>query len=244
MITVDFKRLSIKSGYKILDMGCGSGRHLCEAARRPGVMAIGSDLNYNDLTKARDRINFHKQVGEYGGGPWGLLTSDVTRLPFPDDCFDLVICSEVLEHIPDHEKAMSELVRVLKPGCDLVVSVPRYLPEKICWSLSDDYFNSNGGHVRIYRAGQIKKLLRRAGTELRDSHFAHGLHSPYWWLKCLVGPTREDDRLVKLYHAFLVWDIMKKPRLTRTLDRLLNPVIGKSLVLYLRKNGHDGRPLR
>jgi len=50
-----------------------------------------------------------------------------------------------------------------------------------------------------------------------------------------VGPTREDSLIVNLYHRFLTWDIMKKPAATRFFDKLLNPVAGKSLVLYFTK---------
>jgi hypothetical protein len=67
------------------------------------------------------------------------------------------------------------------------------------------------------------------------THFAHSIHAPYWWLKCLVGVNRSDAFLVNLYHRLLVWDMMKKPKLTRFLDRLFNPILGKSRVLYFRK---------
>jgi hypothetical protein len=70
-------------------------------------------------------------------------------------------------------------------------------------------------------------------TRLRG--VAHSLHAPFWWLKCLVGPDRKDSSAVNLYHRFLTWDIMKKPRVTGWLEKLLNPVMGKSLVLYFRK---------
>ena len=62
--------------------------------------------------------------------------ADINRLPFADASFDCVICSEVLEHIPEHEKALKELVRILKPQGTLVVSVPRYFSERICWFIS------------------------------------------------------------------------------------------------------------
>ncbi len=68
--------------------------------------------------------------------------------------------------------------------------------------------------------------------------YAHGLHSPYWWLKCAVGVKNDDNPLVKAYHQVLVWDIMKTPRystVTRLAEKVLNPFIGKSMVLYLRK---------
>lgn len=235
MVTADFSRLRIKPGSLILDIGCGEGRHTCAAYRLKGVTVVGADLNFDSLKGARQRLQFHDQLGEHGGGTWGLLQTDITRLPFRDGCFDLVICSEVLEHIPEDSLAMREIIRVVKPGHDLVVSVPRYYPERICWALSDEYFNVNQGHVRIYKKEELVRRLEGLGVRQYAQHFAHSLHSPYWWLKCLVGPTRTDSRLVNLYHRFLTWDIMKRPKVTRFSSRLLNPVLGKSLVLYFKK---------
>ena len=235
MITVDFERLSIKPGFRILDMGCGSGRHTCAASRFKKVVAIGSDINYEEAFEAKNRLIYQESLGEHGGGVWGSMVSDIRCLPFEDNYFDLVICSEVLEHIDDHERAVSELTRVLKPGRNLVVSVPRHFPERICWALSKDYHRANNGHIRIYRKKELIALFEAAGVNKWALHFAHGLHSPYWWLKCMVGPNRDDSAPVNLYHRFLVWDMMKQPWITRMLDRLLNPMIGKSLVIYLRK---------
>lgn len=235
MITADFSRLNPEPGFKILDIGCGEGRHAAAAYRFKDVTVIGADLDFSSLMEAKRRLAFHDRLGEHGGGAWGLSVTDITRLPFADDSFDLVICSEVLEHIPGDAAAMRELVRVVKPGRDLVVSVPRYYPERICWALSDEYYNANQGHVRIYRKKQLVNRLERLGVRHYARHFAHSLHSPYWWLKCLVGPNRDDSGPVNLYHRFLAWDIMQRPKITRFTSRLLNPVLGKSLVLYFKK---------
>lgn len=235
MITADLNRLSLQPGQRLLDIGCGSGRHTCEAYRLKGIVAVGADLNIEDLKQARERLRFHDRLGEHGGGSWCLSTADVRRLPFPDRHFHAVICSEVLEHIPEHHHAIDELVRILKPGGHLVVSVPRYFPERICWALSREYHQANQGHVRIYRKKDLIRMIASTGIVLYRVHYAHSLHSPYWWLKCLVGPTRDDSTAVNLYHRFLTWDILHHPRLTRQLDRFLNPILGKSLVLYFRK---------
>jgi len=235
VITVDFKKLSIKPGFRILDMGCGSGRHTCAVSRFKDVIAIGSDISFDDVVEAKNRLMYLESLGEHGGGIWGGIVSDIRCLPFEDNYFDLVICSEVLEHIDDHRAAVSELSRVLKPGKNLVVSVPRYFPERICWALSKDYHLANNGHIRIYKKKELIALLEAAGVRKWATHFAHSLHTPYWWLKCLVGPNREDSYLVNLYHRFLVWDMMKQPWITRMLDWLLNSLIGKSVVIYLRK---------
>lgn len=236
MITVDFSRLTIKPGFKILDIGCGSGRHTCAAYRFKKVIAVGADLKFDDLTEAGERLKLHDRLGEHGGGIWGLAAANVVCLPFKNDCFDLVICSEVLEHIKDYLQAIREIVRVLKPGRNLVVSVPRYWPERICWALSEAYHTVEGGHVRIFRQRQLTAELQNAGVRQWRRHYAHSLHTPFWWLKCLVGPDRGDSRPVKLYHRFLTWDIMQQPALPRCLDRLLNPLIGKSTVVYLKKD--------
>jgi len=235
VITVNFNKISIKPGFKILDIGCGPGRHVSALYAHENVTVIGADLSLDDLKQGVKRLQFHDQLGAHCGGTWAFTTADITRLPFKDNEFDLVICSEVMEHIPDEGKAASELLRVLKPGHDLVVSVPRFWPERICWALSDEYFNANQGHIRIYKKNQLMQLIEKAGAKYRTAHHAHSLHSPYWWLKCFVGPTREDSIAVNLYKRFLTWDILSKPVLTKTLDRYLNPLMGKSLVLYFKK---------
>jgi SAM-dependent methyltransferase len=235
VITVNFSKLPIQAGHKILDIGCGAGRHTCAASRLEKVTVIGSDISFKDVQEARERLRQEEMMGCQGGGFWATLVANITGLPFPDGFFDMVICSEVLEHIADQKGAVREITRVLKSGGDLVVSVPRFLPEKICWALSKSYHNTDNGHIRIYTRKTLLKLLEDSGSKLWASHFAHSLHTPYWWLKCLVGPHRQDSFLVNLYHRFLVWDMMKKPRLTKILDQLLNPFLGKSIVFYLRK---------
>jgi SAM-dependent methyltransferase len=235
MLTVDFQKLLLKPGDRVLDAGCGAGRHLCEAFRIKGVDVVGIDLNWEDLCKTATTL--YLMHCQDGGDHRRCLISraDVARLPFKDGAFDAVICSEVLEHIPDSRNAVRELVRVLRPGGELVVSVPRYLPERICWALSEAYHNEPGGHIRIYKRKELQALLEAAGVTCREIRYKHGLHAPYWWLKCLVGHKNEHSRPVNLYKKFLEWDIIQRPPLTRTLEKILNPFIAKSIVFYLKK---------
>ena len=163
-----------------------------------------------------------------------VATADALRLPFPDGAFDRVIASEVLEHISEDEDAMRELYRVTKVGGRIAVTVPRRWPERVCWLLSREYHDKPGGHVRIYSARKLRARLAAAGFQVSSGHHAHALHSPYWWLKCAVGVDR-DTALTRAYHRFLVWDLMKSPRVVRFVERLLNPVLGKSLVVYAEK---------
>jgi SAM-dependent methyltransferase len=172
----------------------------------------------------------------------GSVQGDALQLPFSDGSFDRVIASEILEHIPADETAMAELTRVLRPGGSMAVTVPRCGPEFINWALSDEYHNIPGGHIRIYRHTELTRRLEAAGLTEVGSHHAHGLHAPYWWLRCLVGPTNDHHPAVATYHRLLVWDIEKAPKVTRYADRVLNPLVGKSLVVYLEKPSASESP--
>jgi SAM-dependent methyltransferase len=177
---------------------------------------------------------------EQEGEPPAGATAEVVRgsayqLPFADESFDRVIAAEILEHLPADTDAMSELFRVLKPGGLIAVTVPRWLPEKVCWALSDAYHEVEGGHIRIYKGSELRQRLEATGLVYQGEHHAHGLHAPYWWLKCAVGVSNDTHPLVKAYHRLLVWDMVKQPLLTRVAERVLQPLVGKSFVVYLRK---------
>ena len=236
MLTADYNKLGLRSGHKILDLGCGFGRHAYEAARR-GADVIALDAGTDEVNGVLGTFAAMVEAGELADGRSrvGVVQGDALALPFSDDSFDHVICSEVLEHIPDDLDAMRELTRVLKPGGTMAITIPRFGPELINWALSDEYHMVKGGHVRIYRRRVIESRLESTGLRMQQHHYAHGLHSPYWWLKCLVGTTNNDHPLVKAYHRLLVWDIMKAPKPTRWAERILSPLMGKSLVLYLAK---------
>jgi hypothetical protein len=130
---------------------------------------------------------------------------------------------------------MAELSRVLRPGGTMAVTVPRWWPELLSWALSDEYHSRPGGHIRIYRRSVLVERLRRAGLEPYAHHHAHALHAPYWWLRAAVGVDREDHPLVRAYHRLLVWDITARPAVTRLVEAILNPVLGKSVVVYVKK---------
>ncbi len=235
MLTVDYGRLGLRPGDRVLDLGCGFGRHAYQAARL-GARVVALDAGADEVANVRATLGVMVEAGELDGGLGaGVVQGDALRLPFPDDTFDRVIASEVLEHIPDDQAAMAELSRVLRPGGTMAVTVPRYGPELVNWALSDEYHGVPGGHVRIYRRSQLVARLQGAGLEPVGSHHAHGLHAPYWWLRCLVGPSNDAHPAVSAYHRLLVWDIEKAPPVTRIADRVLNPLVGKSLVVYLTK---------
>lgn len=248
MLTVDFDRLGLRPGDRVIDMGCGAGRHAFEMYRR-GADVVAFDQDADELANVLELFGAMKEAGEVPvGAAADIKEGTALALPFADGEFDRVVCSEVLEHIWDDVTAISELIRVLRPGGTMAITVPRWLPEVINWRLSADYHNAEGGHIRIYTDHELVDKVTKGGRPndgtpgdamiYEGKDHAHGLHSPYWWIKSAVGVENNDHPLVKAYHQVLVWDIMKTPRystLTRLAERALNPLIGKSMVLYFRK---------
>jgi ubiquinone/menaquinone biosynthesis C-methylase UbiE len=235
VLTVDFTKFPINPGDRVLDLGCGAGRHAFEAYRR-GARVIAADLDLKELAGVGDMFGAMRLEGEaVPPAQAAAVAADATRLPFADGSFDAVIVAEILEHVPNDTAALAEVARVLRPGGVIAVTVPAWLPERICWALSTEYHEVPGGHVRIFTRAELTAKLTAAGLAPTGGHHAHGLHSAYWWLKCAVGVHDDAHPAVRGYHQLLVWDIMRKPPLTRLAEAALNPVIGKSLVVYARK---------
>jgi SAM-dependent methyltransferase len=234
LLTIRFDRLGVRPDDLVLDAGAGFGRHAFELARL-GANVVALDYSADEMVTTRGTFGAMVAAGEIPESRYvAAMQGDATRLPFRDGSFDRVITSEVLEHLQDDVTAIAELVRVLRPGGTFAATVPTWYPEKINWMLSDEYHapKSVGGHVRIYTATELKAKLRTAGITVTGSHHAHALHSPYWWLKCAVGPRNDDHPLVQKYRTMLEWEITEQPGSMKVLERTLAPVMGKSFIVY------------
>ena len=200
MLTIDLEKLEIPNGSVILDLGCGKGRHLHKLYYFSKCHVIGLDLSIEELKATYQGFEQYPDISEEKDRKFSLMAGTAINLPFQDNSFDNIICSEVLEHIEDFEEVIKEIYRISKPGAKIGISVPRWFPEKICWSLSDDYYapKAVGGHVRIYKKKELMKMISDTGLEPKGHHRVHALHSPYWWLRCIIGPNRpiQDNFLV------------------------------------------------
>lgn len=117
------KMLTPNSNANLLDAGCGDGIFSIELARRGYGLVIGMDVDSKKIALANRRVrsmNLNDRVE--------LLVGDVQHPPFTADSFNRVLCNCVLEHVPDDSKALVELVRVLRTGGILVVTVPSERP--------------------------------------------------------------------------------------------------------------------
>jgi ubiquinone/menaquinone biosynthesis C-methylase UbiE len=238
MLTIDYDLLDIKDGERILDVGCGGGRHTWQACKQSSCLTCALDIDRENLTKTQNMLNLLDQEHKTKG-KWLVIEGDITNLPFPNNTFDKIVCSEVLEHIHNDVHGIYEMVRVLKGDGILAVSVPSYLQETICWRLSEEYHNTPGGHIRIYRTKELREKLKRHNLQIFASRRKHALHSFYWISRCFFGMKNENALIPSLYYKFLVWDIYHGSRPIRWLESILNKIFPKSLVLYSRKC-HNG----
>ena len=166
VLTVDFERLGLRAGERILDLGCGAGRHAFECLRR-GASVVAFDSDAVELKEVAALMAAMEEAGEVPSpGTGTALRGTALALPFADASFDRVIAAEVLEHIGGDVPALRELSRVLRPGGRIAVTVPRYGPELVNWALSEQYHTVPGGHIRIYRRSQLVARLGSAGLRV------------------------------------------------------------------------------
>jgi len=230
LLTVDLERLDLRPGHRLLDAGCGEGRH-CFGAMSRGATVVGLDL---DLDSIRIPSKILRTRGKEQNLMGAMLQGDAFHLPFADESFDRIICSEVMEHVHDYRGALRELARIAKPGAKIAVTIPTATSEHLYPRLGDEYFESPGGHIRIFRPRELAEGMAAAGFDTRGCGFAHGFHTPYWVLRSAMHlPDADDSRMVRGYREFLI-----RATASKWMDRLeglLNYVCPKSVIVYGEK---------
>ena len=233
MLTFSLDKISLKPHSKILDVGCGEGRHIFGSLQEyKDVYCVGLDQDIPSLNKCKEGLDFFKELNTRSTV---FMQGSVYKLPFEENSFDLVICSEVLEHLDDYHAAIDEIYRVLKPGGKFLPSVPSFWPEKICWTLSSGYQRMPGGHVRIFKKRQVINEIIDHGFQYDHAERFHGLHSGYWWLRCLFWKNQDSNYLVKIYKKFLEFQILQNPIWLNNFEKIINPIFGKSIAFYFEK---------
>lgn len=233
MLTVDYRTLDVRPGQLVLDAGCGGGRHSFEAFRI-GSTICSMDCDTEEVKKVAYSLNGAKPELRRNGGRFAAMKADVVKLPFADNSFDRIICSEVLEHIHEDVRALDEFVRILKPRGRIAATVPTWVTETVYGWLSPLYFANPGGHVRKFTPRELSEKMRRAGLRIYGISHAHGFHSPYWLLRCAFGLDDEDHPVSRTYRKFLVKTI-ESPRLSKIEKKVMDYCCPKSIVIYGQK---------
>ena len=233
MLTFNLNKYEINNNGIMLDVGCGEGRHIFGIMQDyPQMKCIGLDMDDASLLKAEEGYEYFESISNVGAE---FIKGSAYCLPFPDDSIDLIVCSEVLEHLHQYNNAIKEIHRILKPGGKFYASVPATWPEKVCWALSKDYQNQPGGHLRIFNQSDLIAEIIEPGFKFLSSEKFHSIHAPYWWLRCLFWKSQDRNFLVNLYKKMLERHILRRPFFLNLIDKALNPLMGKSFSMYFEK---------
>jgi ubiquinone/menaquinone biosynthesis C-methylase UbiE len=162
------QQLGIPTAAPTLDVGTSVGTNL-RMLRDSGF----SDVVGLDFSDEAARWCAEKGLGTVRKG-------DITAMPFEDESFSLVLATDIIEHVDDDRRALSEIRRVLKPGGHVLITVPAF---PSLWGLHDEVSQ----HKRRYRAPTLLDLIRDAGLELeRHYHFNYLLFAPIWATRQLM----------------------------------------------------------
>ncbi|MEJ7811817.1 MAG: methyltransferase domain-containing protein [Gemmatimonadaceae bacterium] len=203
----------VRPGAKILDVGCGDGARYGRHLRAAGVLLSGVDVSEVAVQAARSN------------GIDATVVNLDERLPFPDGTFDGVICLEVLEHLVDPEFTARDVLRLLRPGGHLLVSVPNVGFWAVRMELlATGHFNPKGNpvtqrrypwrdpHLRFFNSQTLRSMLTDVGFRVER----HG------------GLEQQFLRVAGLERIFA-------SRAARPLDALLRRVGGRFHSLLARR---------
>ncbi|MBW3635582.1 MAG: class I SAM-dependent methyltransferase [Armatimonadetes bacterium] len=175
--------LAHRDSVRLIDLGCGTGANLPMLREAVGPRGAVFGLDFSPLA-----LQFAR--GEIDGSNLYLSQGDAMRLPLRDEATDCVTMLDVLEHLPDDNRALCEVMRILKPGGVLLLSVPAY---QHLWSAHDEALH----HFRRYERAQLGRVLRDAGFKIEKLSFAMSLMPPiaWFWRRFVLpfGPHRPKN---------------------------------------------------
>lgn len=158
---------------QILDIGCGTGATMDHLRAFGEVQGI--DLSELPLSFTRQRGHKH------------ILCASATELPFADESFDLITALDVIEHLDDDVKGLSEICRVLRPGAPVVLFVPAF---QVLWGPNDD----QSGHKRRYRIAGLQSAVEAAGLQIDMMSYANmAMFAPIWLGRRLLRWLRRAE---------------------------------------------------
>ena len=218
LFATEIARLGLGRDAAILDIGTSTGTNL-RMLREEGF------INVRGLDSSATAIQF---CADKGLGT--VVQGDVCDLPFPAGGFDLVLATDIIEHVEDDQRALAEITRILKPGGTMLITVPAF---QSLWGLQDEVAQ----HKRRYRLQDVLLVVTGSGNRIeRDYYFNYLLFLPIWAARQVIGwlrpPIKSENEVNNAFiNRLLSWifafDIATAPR--------LRPPFGVSALIVARK---------
>jgi SAM-dependent methyltransferase len=230
---VDTDQLKVVPGSRILDLGCARGEHALALARA-GFDVVGADSDAALLELLRTN------AGNEGLAVETWLQDVQAGLP-EAGTFDAVVCTEVLEHVPDYRLAMREIARALKPGGRACISVPTALTELVFHQIHPHYVEDST-HVNVFTRSLLTLELERAGLRVLHTEGRNSEWTAFWLIHGRArsrfdhtGTPVENEHLTQRYWRARHW--LMRLRIDAAARRIGNRLLPKSLYVYAERVG-------
>jgi SAM-dependent methyltransferase len=224
--------VTILPEHTVIDVGCGDGGFIGFVARR-GAEVIFIDQDAARLAGTETRIK-QSQARAYRA-----IQSDCDPIPLDDGTGDLVICTEVLEHVPDPAKFLDEVIRIAKPGAQLLISVPDERSEQLVSVTAPPECFQVPNHIRMFSAQAFESLIRGAGLEIESHEFTGCFWSIFWplsWMTCEPGDGLPvDNPHPIMQHWVELWRLVQEHPDGHKVRDAFNLLLPKSQTIVARK---------
>ncbi|MEM6579938.1 MAG: class I SAM-dependent methyltransferase [Pseudomonadota bacterium] len=175
----------VRSTDTVIDVGCGYGGIIGFCAGQ-GARTLFIDVDAERL------LATEKSIKASPAHAYQAIHSDCDPIPLDDEIGDIVICTEVLEHVSDPARLMDELVRIMKPGGKLVVSVPDERGEAFAAATAPDSYFKEPYHVRVFASGELESMIIGAGLAIDSEQYIGCFWSFYLPLSWLTAEEGDD----------------------------------------------------
>jgi ubiquinone/menaquinone biosynthesis C-methylase UbiE len=221
----------VSPGMRVVDVGCGVGQYSNFCAR------LGAEVTALDIQE--DKLaSLGANLPESVPGSIKGIVSDCDPIPLPDNFADLVVCTEVLEHVPSPQGLCAEMLRIVKPGGKLVISVPDDRSEQLIKEVAAPSYFEEPNHIRIFSRDSFTRLILESGMEIERTEATGAFWSMFFlfkWATALPGESLIDDVHPVTQAWAETWHELLKLPDSDSIVRAMNDALPKSQFIIARK---------
>jgi SAM-dependent methyltransferase len=234
----ELKRIEMFPGFEItgddtvVDVGCGMGDN-CVTAGKLGADVIALEVDPNLIGI------LERKMAEVPARSFKAILTDSTPIPLPDACATAIICTEVVEHIPDPAAFLAELVRIGKPGAKYWISVPDPSSESMMKIVSPPTYFQFPEHINVFPREKFAELIQSAGLVV-DRNVGVGFVHSFWWIlrqasgtKYYPGAPTAPPALIAKWEE--VWQELMSYPVGQQVSEGLDKIMPKSQVVVAHK---------
>ena len=222
----------VKAGMQVVDVGCGDGGYASFCAR------MGANLTFLDIQEEKvAALEGLLQQGDFPGEFKGIVT-ECNPIPLPDNYADLIISTEVLEHVPDPKMFLDEMVRIGKDDATFVLTVPDARGENLIKATAPDLYFKEPNHIQIFTSDEFEALAESCGLEVISHRYVGAFWAIFFLLKWASSDGQKEINEANhpmTQHWTKVWqEILNHPQ-REDIRQSLNNAVPSSQVIVARK---------